>query len=56
MREWKVADLEGLNGEAEQARERLIRYIERVGKVGRRIASRREERLAAAAERMPVGV
>ncbi len=56
MREWKVADLEGLSGEAEQARERLIRYIGRVGKVGRRIASRREERLAAAAERVPVRV
>ncbi|MCY3849970.1 MAG: acyl-ACP desaturase [Acidimicrobiaceae bacterium] len=56
MREWRVADLEGLSGEAEQARERLIRYIGRVGKVGRRIASRREERSAAAAQRQPVGV
>ncbi|MDE0608001.1 MAG: acyl-ACP desaturase [Acidimicrobiaceae bacterium] len=56
MREWKLADIEGLSGEAEQARERLIRYIGRVGKVGRRIASRREERLAADAERQPVGV
>ncbi len=56
MREWKVADLEGLSGEAERARERLIRYVGRVGKVGRRIAARREERLAAAAERQPVGV
>ncbi len=56
IREWKVADLEGLSGEAERARERLIRYVGRVGKVGRRIAARREERLAAAAERQPVGV
>ncbi|MDE0699914.1 MAG: acyl-ACP desaturase [Acidimicrobiaceae bacterium] len=56
IRDWKVADLEGLSGEAEQARERLIRYIGRVGKVGRRIAARREERLAVAAERQPVGV
>ena len=56
MREWAVADLEGLTPEAEQARERLIRYISRVGKVGRRVAARREERLAAAAELQPVGV
>ena len=56
MREWGVADLEGLSAEAEQARERLIRYIGRVGKVGRRVAARREERLAAASQRQPVGV
>ena len=56
MREWRVAELEGLSAEAEQARERLIRYIGRVGKVGRRIAARREERMAEALERQPVGV
>ncbi len=56
MREWGVAGLGGLTAQAEQARERLIRYIGRVGKVGRRIAERREERLAAESERRPVGV
>lgn len=56
MREWRVADLVGLSAEAERARERLIRYIGRVGKVGRRIAARREERLAVAAQRQPVAV
>lgn len=56
MREWRLADLEGLSAEAERARERLIRYIGRVGKVGRRIATRREERLAVTAERQPVAV
>ena len=55
MRDWGIADLEGLSAEAERARERLIRYIGRVGKVGRRVAARREERLAAASERQPVG-
>ena len=56
MHDWGVADLEGLSAEAERARERLVRYVGRVGKVGRRVAARREERLASAAERQPVGV
>lgn len=56
MRDWRMASLEGLNAEAEQARERLIRYIERVDKVGKRIAARREERRSANVERQPVGV
>ena len=55
MRDWGLAKLEGLSAAAEQARERLIRYIGRVGKVGMRIAARREERLAALAERQFVG-
>ncbi len=46
MRDWRLAHLEGLNAEAEQARERLIRYIGRVKKVGKRVAARRQERLA----------
>ena len=56
MHDWRVADLEGLSAEAERARERLVRYVGRVGKVGRRVAARREERLAVAAERQPVGL
>jgi len=48
MRDWALESIEGLSPEAEEARERLIKYINRVGKVGARIASRREERAARA--------
>ncbi len=50
IRDWGVADLVGLTPEAEQAREKLLTHIARVGKVGRRIAERRAERAARAAE------
>jgi acyl-[acyl-carrier-protein] desaturase len=53
MRDWAVESIEGLSDEAEQSRERLVKYINRVGKVGARIASRREER---AATREPASV
>jgi acyl-[acyl-carrier-protein] desaturase len=43
---WHVAELEGLDSEAEQARASLLQRIERIGKVGRRFSSRREEALA----------
>jgi acyl-[acyl-carrier-protein] desaturase len=47
LRHWKLADLEGLDPEAEEARERVLAFIERLGKVAKRIASRRAERIAA---------
>lgn len=53
IRDWALESIEGLSAEAEQSRERLVKYISRVGKVGRRIASRREER---AAQREPAAV
>ena len=53
MRDWALESIEGLSAEAEESRERLIKYINRVGKVGARIASRREER---AAQREPAAV
>ncbi|MEM7142471.1 MAG: acyl-ACP desaturase [Actinomycetota bacterium] len=53
MRDWGLASIEGLSPEAEQSRERLVKYIGRVGKVGARLASRREEK---AAQREPAGV
>lgn len=56
MRDWAIADLEGLTPEAEVARAHLIKQIDRVGRVGRRIASRRAEKDEALAEREPVGV
>jgi len=46
MRDWALESIEGLSPEAEEARARLIKYINRVGKVGARIAARREERAA----------
>ena len=52
IRDWALESIEGLSAEAEQSRERLIKYINRVGKVGARIASRREERAAAARDRV----
>jgi len=56
IRDWAVESIEGLSPEAEASRERLLKYIRRVGKVGARLASRREERVAEAAERAPTGV
>jgi acyl-[acyl-carrier-protein] desaturase len=50
LRHWKIEQLEGLSPEADQARERLVRQIERVGKAGRRM----RDRAAAAREREPV--
>jgi acyl-[acyl-carrier-protein] desaturase len=36
LRHWRVDSLEGLTPEAEQARERVVTFIERVGRVGER--------------------
>lgn len=55
VRDWGIADVEGLDAEAEQARDRLMKYIERVGRVGRRVTDRREAKAAAAAELEPAG-
>jgi acyl-[acyl-carrier-protein] desaturase len=45
LRHWNVEAVEGLDAEAEDARTRLLAYIARVERIGRRIASRRERRL-----------
>jgi acyl-[acyl-carrier-protein] desaturase len=45
LRHWRVESLEGLTPEAEQARERVVTFIERVGRVG----ERQRERAAASA-------
>jgi acyl-[acyl-carrier-protein] desaturase len=42
-RQWKVGSIEGLSPEAEKARDRLFKYIDRVGKAGRRFTARRSE-------------
>jgi acyl-[acyl-carrier-protein] desaturase len=44
LRHWRLADLEGLTPEAEEARDRIVRHVERVGRAGRRLAARRAER------------
>jgi acyl-[acyl-carrier-protein] desaturase len=42
LRHWGIEGLTGLSDEAERARDSLLTYIERVGKVGLRLAERRE--------------
>ena len=44
LHHWRVADLEGLTPEAEEARTRLIARIDRIGKLARTLAARRERR------------
>ena len=43
LRHWKVEELTGLSDEAEAARERLLKFIRRVGIAARRLAERRAE-------------
>lgn len=49
VRHWDVEHLEGLSPEADEARVRLLRRIDRIGRAGRRFAARRDERTEAAA-------
>ena len=53
MRDWNLPGLEGLSGEAEDARERLIAYINKVGRISDRLKTRREAAAAKAAESEP---
>jgi acyl-[acyl-carrier-protein] desaturase len=48
LRHWNIEAVEGLDGEAEEARRQLLRRIERIGRAGRRFAARRDEALATA--------
>ena len=50
LREWKIDQLEGLTPEAEEARAAVIKQINRIGKIGRRLAERRDARKAAEAD------
>ena len=45
LRHWGVEELEGLSPEADNARGKLVSFVERVGRVGRRLADRRERTL-----------
>ena len=47
LRHWAIEKIEGLSPEAEEARARVVKRIERIGHAGRRFTSRREERAAA---------
>lgn len=49
LRHWKVDQLEGLEPEAEQARERLMTRLAKSERVARRVSERREAALAASA-------
>lgn len=44
LRHWQMESVEGLSPEAEQARERVLRHIARVGAAARRLRERREKR------------
>ncbi|MDQ1381762.1 MAG: acyl-[acyl-carrier-protein] desaturase, partial [Actinomycetota bacterium] len=41
LRQWGIETIEGLNAEAELARERIVGHIARIGRIGRRLAARR---------------
>ena len=43
-RQWGLESIEGLNPEAEEARSRALRHMDKVARVGRRMAARRAER------------
>lgn len=43
VRQWRIDAIEGLSPDAEEARRRLFKHIDRVGKAGRRFAARRAE-------------
>jgi acyl-[acyl-carrier-protein] desaturase len=42
LRYWNVGAIEGLDSEAEQARQALIDRVDRVGRIARRLADRRQ--------------
>jgi len=46
LRHWRVDRLQGLKATAEQARERLLGHVDRVGRIARRLVERRELRAA----------
>jgi acyl-[acyl-carrier-protein] desaturase len=47
LNQWRVAELEGLSPEADAARDRLLSYIERMGRVAQRMLNRRQNAEAA---------
>lgn len=51
LRHWSLPSIEGLSGEAEQARERALGQIDRIGRIGRRLSERRDMASATGARR-----
>jgi acyl-[acyl-carrier-protein] desaturase len=47
VRHWRIAELEGLSPEAEEARESVLGFIDRLAGVARRLAEKREREQAA---------
>jgi acyl-[acyl-carrier-protein] desaturase len=47
LQKWKIESLEGLTPEAEEARARVVKRIDRIGRAGRRLAARWERELVA---------
>ena len=41
LRQWKIEDLTGLTPEAEAARDSALHQIERIGRIGKRLAASR---------------
>ena len=39
LRHWGIETIEGLDPEAEQARERIVHHIARIGRIGRRLGA-----------------
>ena len=50
---WHLETIEGLNPDAEEARLRALRHIERIAKAARRVSERRQARAAESQERNP---
>ncbi len=50
-RKWQVEHVQGLDAEGEQARDRLVEQVGRIGKVARRVAERAREATARAGDR-----
>jgi hypothetical protein len=49
VRHWQVDRIEGLSGEAEQARERLMAHLAKSERVARRLADRKQSAAGALA-------
>jgi acyl-[acyl-carrier-protein] desaturase len=56
LRHWDIENVEGLDADGEAARDSILKYITKSGRVAARIARRREEANGADPEREPAGI
>ncbi|MGY6502036.1 MAG: acyl-ACP desaturase [Acidimicrobiales bacterium] len=56
LRHWDIEHVEGLDAEAEQAREKVVKYIAKSGRVAERLKSKRDAEAAADPDRQPASV